>query len=507
MKSFARPRRILALCSLTMVPLMTLVLAISVPPPGRAHAAAPHFATRGELDCNGYSRIQQPLKRHFPCADITGFHGTRGEDNEHYIGHDEPSTQFLSNQPGSGNNVRWNITLPREHPLPATQTFQNTATFWLSMALCEPASYPLNPCTPDSDSNPPSKTSNDASAAGSAILELQFYPPGFYPYLTQLSCDATHWCAAMTIDSFKCDPAAVSCNPNCTEPVNFAFIQRDGVPTGPPGPASTTDATFTPNAQTLLMNQGDDISVTMHDTPAGLINIVKDNTTGQSGYMVASANNAFQSLDVQTCAPTNFSFHPEFSTAKLHNVVAWTFLQANVGIAYEIGHFETADSDADDTSCFSGPLIPGCTSDDTDYDGTSYQADWPDGTHNTATPALISPPHSYASFDDDGDYRSRGGAYINEYSSLMFQTEVLATETSCQQDGSGCTIPPSGAAFYPFYAQSWNGNRCVLTFGNDILGSTVNDFGRDAEYGGPDPSWFFGTADSGIRPNPCSEEA
>ncbi|MGH2481023.1 MAG: hypothetical protein ACRDHW_15315, partial [Ktedonobacteraceae bacterium] len=369
MKASFYVQRVLSQVSLVMITVVSLSLAFSTLHPVVAHAAAPQFAPRGELDCNGYSPIQQTIKHNFPCADMTGLHGERGEDNEHYIGHDEPSAQFLSNRPGSGNNVRWSIALPKEHPLPATQTFENAATFWFSMSLCEQSSYPLNPCTPDSDKNPPSKFSNDPSVAGSAILELQFYPPGFYPFLNQLSCDATHWCAAMTIDSFKCDPAAPTCNPNCIEPANFAFIQRDGVPTGPPGPASTTDATFTPNAQTLMMNQGDNLEITMHDTPDGVTNIVHDITTHQSGYMVASAANAFQSLDVKTCAPTNFSFHPEFSTAKLHNVVSWTFLQANIGIAYEIGHFETADNDSDDSPCFSGPLLPGCIGNDTDYDG------------------------------------------------------------------------------------------------------------------------------------------
>jgi hypothetical protein len=46
---------------------------------------------------------------------------------------------------------------------------------------------------------------------------------------------------------------------------------------------------------------------------------------------------------VNTCAPNPFDFHPEFDTAKLHNVVSWTFLQASIGIAYEIDHFEAAE--------------------------------------------------------------------------------------------------------------------------------------------------------------------
>ena len=60
-------------------------------------------------------------------------------------------------------------------------------------------------------------------------------------------------------------------NPNCPEPVNFAFLQRNGVPSGPPGPATATNATFTPNKQTLLMTQGDHLRITIEETPAGLL--------------------------------------------------------------------------------------------------------------------------------------------------------------------------------------------------------------------------------------------
>lgn len=46
---------------------------------------------------------------------------------------------------------------------------------------------------------------------------------------------------------------------------NFAFIQRDGVPTGPPGPDTMNNATATPNGETLLMNQGDRLRITIKD--------------------------------------------------------------------------------------------------------------------------------------------------------------------------------------------------------------------------------------------------
>src|SRR5215475_7144462 len=32
----------------------------------------------------------------------------------HYVGHDEPSVLFYSNVPGSGNHMRYNVTLPVE---------------------------------------------------------------------------------------------------------------------------------------------------------------------------------------------------------------------------------------------------------------------------------------------------------------------------------------------------------------------------------------------------------
>jgi hypothetical protein len=47
--------------------------------------------------------------------------------------------------------------------------------------MCDPNSYPQNPCTPDSDSN--SVRSATRSAAGSAFMELQLYPPGFTPFV------------------------------------------------------------------------------------------------------------------------------------------------------------------------------------------------------------------------------------------------------------------------------------------------------------------------------------
>ena len=487
--------------------LLVLPVSTRAQSPSSANPAL-QFAPVGNLDCNGFSAIQKPLRPQQSCTDIRGVNGERAEDNGHYVGHDEPSIGFYSSASHSGNDLQWEFTLPRERPLPATQSFENLIAFWFSLALCDPNSYPQGTCIPDSDANNPQQ-------AGSAVLELQFYPPGFSPFITQISCDLTHWCAAQFDISLECTLNFAFCNPNCLEPGNFAFIQRNGIPTGPPGPASATNATVTPNKQTLLMNQGDRIRVTLKDTPQGLFTRIDDLTTGKSGFMVASAANGFQTLDTFTCSPTNFNFHPEFATAKFGNFVPWAALQANVNFSMELGHFTpgvNGDNDADDAPCFPGPTVAGCLDlaqgGDVDFDGSSYLFDWPDGTRNNATSVKIRSvqgggigPLSASGEGDDVEYD-------RPYPKIQFETVVPASETTCMPDGSGCVVPPAGAVFYPFYAVTTkgedgeDGGSCTLLFGN-FSGNHINNFGGDAQYGSSNVPWFFGTNSGGIRSNPC----
>jgi hypothetical protein len=468
---------------------------------GSSNSRAQVIAPKGDLDCNGFSKLQKPLRQYIACTDFFSvIERERGYDNGHYIGHDEPSIGFISTDHLSGNNVQWDVTLPVERKLPAVQSFETYPTFWFSMALCDPLSFPNGPCKPDSDENTPSQ-------AGSALLELQLYPPGF---VTGISCDLQHWCAAMTIDSLEVASNG-EVNPNCTEPVNFAFIQTNGVPTGPPAPGTATDATFTPNAQTLLMNPGDHIVLTVKDTQQGLLVRIHDLTTGQRGFMVASVANGFENTDPNTCAGNRHAFHPEFDTAKFGNFVPWTVLQANVNFSMEIGHFEPGpkgDKDADDAPCFTGPddLIPGCLGADVDFDGPSYHADWPDGTTRHATSVVI------GSVQGGGigpiGWSDSDGAYTRPFPIVNIQTTVPDSEASCQPDGVGCDVPPRHAQFYPFYALE-NGNdlnSCRLVFGN-FTGPAFNNFGKDVQYGSSNLPWFFGQSSSGPRANPCTPQA
>jgi hypothetical protein len=250
------------------------------------------------------------------------------------------------------------------------------------------------------------------------------------------------------------------------------------------------------------MNQGDRLRITIKDTPDGLFTGIEDLTTGETGFMIASARHSFQSLDPNTCAPTNFSFHPEFATAKFGNFVPWAALQANVNFDVEIGHFTpgvNGDNDADDAPCFPGPTVAGCLGADTDFDGSSYLLDWPDGTTNNATSLSLT---SVLGSGIGPLSVSGRGVYDQTYPQVQFETDVGASESHCKSSGVGCLVPPIHAQFYPFYSLSTS-NSCALQFGN-LSGAGIDNFGGDAQYGTPNLAWFFGTNSSGIRPNPCN---
>jgi hypothetical protein len=327
---------------------------------------APRAGTNN-LDCNGWSpkyKAVAPSHRAI-CTDPRGAasseyssahagyanHG-RFVDNGHYVGHDEPSVKFISSAAGSGNTMTYYMQLPRDPKKAATNSGsvvkygELSIAPWFGLPICDPGSYPQNPCIPHSDAN--SGSFFDPNAAGSAFMELQFYPPGFTPFADNASCSKTQWCSALTIDSLESKLNFADLNPNCVEPQNFAFLQRNGVPTGPPGPQLADAATVTPNSDTLKLNPGDVLKVSITDPltgpGAGFTTTVKDETTGKTGYMVASASNGFMSTDYITCAGTPFTFHAEYNTARQQNQVPWAALEGGVLMQQETGHSEVCAS-------------------------------------------------------------------------------------------------------------------------------------------------------------------
>ena len=583
-----------------------------------------------ELDCNGFSPVYRSVKPDLGglCTDpltppgTWSAHAGRFYDNGHYIGHDEPSVKFISSVPGSADNMTYFMKLSTDPTAALTaHAGANTTDYaelspapWFGLPICDPLSYPINPCTPQSDSN--GGAINDPSAAGSAFMELQFYPPGFPPFYDAPSCDHGHWCAALTIDSLEATYGFSLINNNCVEPVNFAFLQRNGVPAGPPSPQLADLTSFTPSSETLLMNPGDTLKVTIRDVPvpaysetvnhhtytvpAGLAlqATVHDLTTGKVGTMTASAANGFMdtlgiirhgqsdSYTLGNCSGVPFNFTAEYNSALQQNQVPWAALEGGVLMEDEIGHFEVCSSvsnqlpagtvpgdakvyqscsggsegtaapeqgcsfqtgncpgattqdglacppdpatglpnfteglscEYSDALCMpKGPRpvsndgavtsvswpVAGCQEDyfqngDLDFDGTPYQNDWPNGSSTTPT-----------SFQYWGPFANGSSTY----SQVQFETDVLASEGFCNVSTAlGCTVPPVGANFYPFWTLGSSSSEpslaptsfaCAWNFGNMIPAVTKNAEGGDGEYGLPDLSRYAGTAISPPMSNP-----
>jgi hypothetical protein len=552
-----------------------------------------------ELDCNGWSpkyKSVRPAMRGL-CADPVlrraGKKAARFIDNGWYVGHDEPSVKFISNAAGAGNTMTYFMKLPVDPKRKPTANGRVTSygelsvAPWFGLPICDPRSYPQNPCTPNSDSN---VGTNTADAAGSALMELQFYPPGFTPFPDSESCSATQWCGALTIDSLECSYGFATCNNSCIEPVNFAFLQTNGVPAGPPAPQTSTLRSMLGNGKTLKLNPGDVVKVSISDPPSGLTTVVRDLTTGRTGYMTASARNGFMNTSMSNCDGHPFTFHAEYNTARKQNMVPWTALEAGVLMEQEIGHFETCGSlryrdgfrrtgagqsyvdprvyqtcmggsegrhsrgegpcsartdlcshaktqgttkpiacpardsgsgqlcEFADGYCFpqgsrrvlingkparESARVAGCFADqfqngDLDFDGTPYQRNrWPNGSSKHPTPMQYLGP-----FDAAG----------RPYPQLQFETDIGGSEFLCNTaTGVNCTAPPLSAKFYPYWSLAHNQSLggvpgsarvCLWNFGGTIPGRTVRDFGKDAQYGAPDLSFYGGTLISKVQPNP-----
>ena len=470
-----------------------------------------------------------------------------------YVGHDEPSILFYDHQHGAGNDVTYNIRLPKDPPTQPTQdsangvywAFEQRAAYWFGMIMCDTQSSPEfqhKKCKPDSDSNiftstDPKSPHYIGKAPGNAYMELQFYPPGWVPQFTGFDCPGTKWCVALTIDSLNIDQnAGVANNDACAnsvglEPVNWAYLTHNGKPHAPPDPISlvTNADTGNPNPSTdLQMNGGDRLQLHMFDTREGFRVMLTDLTTHQTGSMTASAANGFEQVLFQpnskTCNEAPYSFHPEFATSTKATRSSWADHTYNVAASDEIGHFEycdtvdtsnftCADSSTDppiagepdeDFPCFPASFsslvqVSGCLSifGDLDFDGPAYSSAGWAGNSTAAHDAAFDPePIQFTT-------PTIGGA-DEPFGQVAFEADTPSFESECDVDtGEGCTGQPVEAQFYPIYTAghligggSFGGHgrssSCVWQFGGPSYTGTTNDFGgtADAEYGAPFPSVF-----------------
>jgi hypothetical protein len=491
-------------------------------------SAAISASSRAQARSSASEGYQEPLCQSSKslCADV--FKNPQGD----YVGHDEPSVLFKSGLAGSGNDLTYTITLPRDPKKQpnatgvggSTWNFQLRPTFWFGMTLCDTQSAPefTKKCAPDSDSNNlvgtnPAAPNYIGKHPGNAYMELQFYGPGYVPQFEGFGCSAHQYCAAMTIDSLVSNQnTGVDNTSACNnfilggvEPINWAYVTRSGMSQAPANPLFT--GTFTsPNlsavdpdlSKDLLMSPGDRIRMHMHDTWAGVQVNLTDLTTGQSGSMTASKANGFGHIlytpNSNTCHVAPYAFHPEYSTGNPRGNT-WSAHTYNIAMSDEIGHFENClaidslgnctkpggqDSslDADDVGCVPGTdstvvHINGCFGDDEDWDGQSYRNDWPGTNPNVARDRALHPsPLLFTSPTTRG----------RNYSTIAFETDLPRIEASDAQfnppfcdrtTGANCVNPPNGAQFYPFYSTTVRHRTCTWQEGGRFLPGTTNDFG------------------------------
>jgi hypothetical protein len=465
-------------------------------------------------------------------------------------GHDEPSLLFYSTTPGSGNSQQYQLTLPTDPTTPPAQdgsggtwNFMLHPAFWFGMAMCDDqaAPNPGVPCPADSDRNihtslDPHSAKYIGTTPGSAFMEMQFYPPGWGP----VSCTDANgntdgkWCAALTIDSVQSNSnTGQQNNAACQsklgpEPVNWAMITKSGNSQVPANPFTPFSQQATTTADTLEFNNGDKLTVNMHDTAAGFTVEIDDLTSGDSGSMTASVANGFGhglfQPNASTCTLQPYAFHPMYSTSTPKTRVLWAAHSYNVAFSDEIGHFEYCNAissrfrctdpapefgnELDERSCFPAPVINpdgstaldsliGCLASDGDFDGPEYQnGTWP-GTPG-ADASLVSTPIQFSSPLFTGPGRS---GPMN-YSQVAFETDLPRIEGSdsspnndCQRHvtnpadpnpGDGCLKLPVGASFYPIYSTTTDSNgSCIWQEGGGDIPGTTDNFGGSSltEYG------------------------
>jgi hypothetical protein len=292
-----------------------------------------------------------------------------------------------------------------------------------------------------------------------------------------------------------------------------------------------------------MMAPGDTIRVHMFDAPvpghrgkSAFEVTITDLTTGQRGWMQASAANGFAHTTIHTCATTPFNFQPEYTTAKPLNIIPWAADQTDISTEFETGHWEpctslttqlaltfgtgasdftynmchgvyenagppdTTTPELGDAFCYpSGDTHPGYDGLDTsttpdrttgcqdnyfqngdlDFDGSPYWTEWPTGTSPTRYPSTFV---EQLPVTGAGSFSHRHGT---QYASFLFQTDIGLSEVGCKGDnyteGTGtttrCSVPPNGPGhFYPYWSLVKGGTRAGPTA--TASSSCVLEFGN-----------------------------
>lgn len=204
--------------------------------------------------------------------------GAQGRYAAGCYGHDEPAIEFYSNLAGSGGNVSWNVTLPRDRSANDTQANLYVAV-WFGLTLSDPYSW-LHQC----------------------YLELQLYPDSTYG--TGSGYD--NWVGAAV-------GWQIQASSGIENACYYAPLGLDGSP-----------------GAYLNLAGGDSVTVRMEGwagDPTGEIVRVSDSTSGTSSTVTLFNATAGVPLD------------PAFSSNAFDNSLLWTpGGEFPVSFAFETGH-------------------------------------------------------------------------------------------------------------------------------------------------------------------------
>jgi len=342
---------------------------------------------------------------------------------------------------------------------------------------------------------------------------------------------ASQYAAALHINSFSVEGVgprgAIANNVDCQSKVGlettvFALLTLDGRSQASGDPLSNDPNKFAVlPGETFLMNPGDSLRVTIRDTEDGLLTMVEDLTTGQTGFMTASVANGFAQIvfnpNAKTCTSRPYAYHPMYATSNEHTRVPWAAHTFNIAFSDEIGHYNYCDvqdnsiipglgacisspvetetdpttgthNEVDDVFCVDttsstifGSIAPlgGCLDSDVDFDDVPYHSAWagtspdPYGFSAVPSPIRFTSPKFRPSATGNEDE-------LQNFSRVAFEADIPAIEDSSVCDvltGKGCTNPPPGALFYPIYSTTSISRGCWWQFGGPMIPGTTSNFG------------------------------
>ena len=190
---------------------------------------------------------------------------------------------------------------------------------------------------------------------GTAFMELQFYPPGWVQWPPGVSCDPAKWCAALAIFQLNQNQnTGVNNNADCLGSVGRGAGQlrvhhAERPADRPAGTARPDERDVRPDAVEGADDAAERRRDGRHPRHRGRADgRAHDQTSGQSGSMVAGAANGFATVNFDpsgsSCTESPHTWHPAYSTSSEHTRVPWAAHGYNVSFSDEIGHFEYCSS-------------------------------------------------------------------------------------------------------------------------------------------------------------------